>query len=284
MITCNLMGGLGNQLFQIFATISYAIKSKQSFKFVKADTLGGNNGAILRYTYWNTFLSRFGPFLIDVLPPVHVLRENGFRYNELPIQTNINLNDTNNNIMLYGYFQSYKYFEDNYAIICRIIGLDQKIAELRERFPLDFEHMVSMHFRLGDYKKIQHVHPLATYDYYKNALRHIKNNTNNYALEILYFCEEEDLREVLETIDKLSIQFPRYSFTRQGKELDDWEQLLLMSCCHHNIIANSSFSWWAAYFNSWNDKIVCYPSTWFGPAAKHDTSDLCPASFTKIMV
>ena len=153
MITCNLMGGLGNQLFQIFATISYAIKSKQSFKFVKADTLGGNNGAILRYTYWNTFLSRFGPFLIDVLPSVHVLRENGFQYNELPIIEDILSVD--NYIMLYGYFQSYKYFEDNYAIICRIIGLDQKIAELRERFPLDFEHMVSMHFRIGDYKYLQ---------------------------------------------------------------------------------------------------------------------------------
>ena len=54
MITCNLMGGLGNQIFQIFATIAYAIKSRNKFYFLAQETLGGG-GCTLRYTFWNTF-------------------------------------------------------------------------------------------------------------------------------------------------------------------------------------------------------------------------------------
>ena len=58
----------------------------------------------------------------------------------------------------------------------------------------------------------------------------------------------------------------------------------LMSNCDHNIIANSSFSWWGAYFNQNKGKIVCYPSIWFGPVLKdkHFIRDLCPEEWVKI--
>jgi hypothetical protein len=282
MITCNLMGGLGNQLFQIFATISYAIKSKNQFKFLNTVKLGGGS-TIVRYTFWETFLSKLKSFLVNEYPQnILVCREKGFPYNELPYQQ-----FQDKHIMIHGYFQSYKYFKDNYNMISRIIALDNKKNELLNKMNLTseyFDDKVCMHFRLGDYKKIQQFHPLATYQYYERSLHHMCDTLHNKISTILYFCEDEDIDDVLNTINKLTDKFPELTFTRGENTLADWEQMLLMSCCHHNIIANSSFSWWGAYFNSHNDKIVCYPSVWFGPSAGHDTRDLCPPEWVKINV
>ena len=280
MITCNLMGGLGNQIFQIFAVLSYGIKSRNQFKFLDLKKLGEGSTTV-RYTFWETFFSNLKPFLISELPPVHVIKEKGFPYNELPIYEIIN-----RNVMIFGYFQSYKYFEKQYSMICRIIGLENMKETLLKKLNLkneDLQNNVSMHFRIGDYKKIQDFHPLATYDYYERALNYIRISTSSeQKLSILYFCEDVDIDDVTIKINALKQKFPDYSFIRDDNNLADWEQMLLMSCCHHNIIANSSFSWWGAYFNEWTNQIVCYPSIWFGPSINHNTNDLCPPLWNKI--
>ena len=285
MITCNLMGGLGNQIFQIFATISYAIKSKNRFQFLNLTALGGGSTTV-RYTLWETFFSTIKLFLISELPqPIHVIKENGFPYNELPVREMVN-----RNVMIYGYFQSYKYFQENYDIIYRILNIDKMKNELLDNLNLsspeylDLENAVSMHFRIGDYKKIQDFHPLATYEYYERSLEYFKSVHPNKEFNILYFCEDCDIDDVLSIINKLVNKFPMYNFTRGLNTLEDWQQMLLMSCCHHNIIANSSFSWWAAYLNSNKDKIVCYPSVWFGKVANIDTRDLCLPDWIRVNV
>ena len=281
MITCNLMGGLGNQIFQIFATISYAIKSKSPFKFMNVESLGGGSTTV-RNTYWNTFFSNMRPFLMSSMPAVTVIRESGFPYNELPVREMIN-----RDILIYGYFQSYKYFNDNYNVICRMIGINKMKEALLLKLDLSNDYMentISMHFRIGDYKKIQEFHPLATYGYYERSLQYLQTQNPTKQFNVLFFCEDVDYDEVTVTIDKLIAKFPSYNFTRASNVLADWEQMLLMSCCHHNVIANSSFSWWGAYFNAFADKRVCYPSAWFGPAARNDTRDLCPSDWIKIPV
>jgi hypothetical protein len=273
------MGGLGNQIFQIFATIAYAIKSRNKFQFLAQETLGGGS-CTLRYTFWNTFFSSLKPFLIHSLPPVNVVRENGFTFQELPINLL-----TGTNVLIHGYFQSEKYFKDQYEMICRLIGLEKLKQSVLDTLSLnkeDLNNTISMHFRLGDYKKLADFHPIATPKYYENTLNHFKNKFPEEKFSILYFCEEQDVLEVQETIKNLENIFPNYKFERASNTLSDWQQMLYMSLCRHNIIANSSFSWWGAYFNTNPDKVVCYPSVWFGQTANLNTKDLCPSHWIKI--
>jgi hypothetical protein len=279
MITCNLMGGLGNQIFQIFATIAYSIKSKNKFQFLAQETLGGDS-CTLRYTFWNTFFSSLKPFLITNLPPVNVIRENGFTYNELPVGSMVGTN-----VLIHGYFQSDKYFKDHFEMICRVIGLEKKKQSVLDTLRLnkeDLNNTISIHFRLGDYKKLSDFHPIATPQYYENALNHFNSKFPEEKFSILYFCEDQDINDVQITIQNLENKFLNYKFIRGDNTLPDWQQMLYMSLCRHNIIANSSFSWWGAYFNTNPDKVVCYPSVWFGQTANIDTKDLCPQEWIKL--
>jgi hypothetical protein len=281
------MGGLGNQLFQIFTVISYAIKYKQMFKFINAETLGGN-GSTKRNTYWNNFLFKLSGFLIDKYPHFEIVyNETGFPYHEIP-SGYLRDNNKNLNILLSGYFQSYKYFQENYDVILRILGIHEKRMDLLEEVTESFhtnaflEKSISLHFRLGDYKHLPDYHPIMSYEYYKNALQHIVNNIE-YTPNVLYFCEDDDVEIVGNTIQLLKNDFPMIEFERATNLLQDWQQMLLMSCCKHNIIANSSFSWWGAYLNTNDKKIVCYPSIWFGPKMGDvNVSDLFPEDWVKI--
>ena len=280
MITCNLIGGLGNQLFQIFTTLSYSIKSKERFYFLNSETVGTGITKV-RNTYWNNLLYKLNSFLTYDLSKIVVVRETEFRFNDIISEINKNKNNKINSC-LYGYFQSYKYFQNNYETIYRMLCIKKQKETLLELHQiLDLGNTVSMHFRLGDYKLYPNVYPIMSYEYYKKSLLFLENqNQNNCNLSVLFFCEDEDLEDVNIIIEQLKNDFPKNTFSRASNILKDWEQMLLMSCCKHNIIANSSFSWWGAYFNSNTDKIVCYPEVWF--ANNTDTSDLCPLEWIKI--
>jgi hypothetical protein len=274
MITCYLMGGLGNQLFQIFATLSYAFKNKYKFYFLNKSLASCNK----RPTYWNTFFQKLQPFLVDsLIEPIYRLRENGFQYNSLKNPDKIEYFDCYKTIELFGYFQTEQYFDDYYDVIYRLLQLDNKKKEVLNKTNLQLQTTISLHFRLGDYKQLQHYHPILSFEYYVNALKQIidKDNTIN---QILYFCEENDIDDVLITITKLNEIYSNLNFIRV-ENLNDYEELLLMSLCKHHIIANSSFSWWGAYLNTNREKIVCYPNIWFGSQVSHNTKDLCPSEW-----
>ena len=282
MITCYLMGGLGNQLFQIFATISCAIDNRTNFLFLDTDVLTVGV-ATERPTYWNTFLHKLKRFTNknNYINNAIILKEKTeFCYTKLDLQF-----FSGKDVCLYGYFQNYKYFSNNFDFICKIIGINEIKENVMKNYinysknsTEYFKGMTSMHFRIGDYKKCPNVYYIMKYEYYKNALLLIDSMGNN-ASNILYFCEDQDILEVNQIIDKLKQEFQKISFTRASNEISDWEQIMLMSCCKNNIIANSTFSWWAALFNTNVNKIVCYPETWI---KKLDTSDLFLPEWKKI--
>jgi hypothetical protein len=156
--------------------------------------------------------------------------------------------------------------------------------ELLKKINFNLTDTISMHFRIGDYVKIQNIHPIMAREYYNNSLDFIKKKHVTTKFNVLYFCEDNDIDEVNLIINYLQEEYPEFKFIRADSSLEDWEQLLLMSCCNHNIIANSTFSWWGAYLNNYKNNIVCYPSTWFGPASKNITDDLFPVKWCEINV
>ena len=266
MITCNIVGGLGNQLFQIFTTIAYSIEHNHSCLFLNTFEV---RGFTKRASYWHTFLKPLQVFTRNELPKTIVYKEPSYNYNPLPEPTGI--------VMLHGYFQSYKYFEKYMKTIKRVCKIEYQKAVVNTKINTD--NTISMHFRLGDYKLLPEHYEILDYGYYKNSLDHIQSKTDC-KMKVLYFCEVRDLSDVLPIIARLEAEF-KYKF-EQIPEYEDWEQMLIMSCCTHNIIANSTFSWWGAYLNTSPDKVVCYPDKWFGPKLTHDVSDLCPSDWNCI--
>jgi len=291
MITVQLMGGLGNQLFQIFATIAYAFEHGHQFVFPHSDKLLVGK---IRQTYWHNFLTNLTIFTTknpvcqfsnDNLKMIPSIKELGFHY------TKIQQVSANNSFSLNGYYQSYKYFEAFQDKIYAMILLTNQQKSVRTKYAkyLDGIPTISMHFRLGDYKEKQQFHPIMPKEYYQSALTYILNM--KYSLEspvrVLYFCEKEDNGIVDGVMNYIRTQFAQYSqlqIVKVEDDMEDWQQLLLMSCCSNNIIANSSFSWWGAYFNQSLDKCVCYPHTWFGPAmGAVNLEDLFPPTWQVII-
>lgn len=277
MITCVLKGGLGNQLFQIFAIIAYAIRNGNSFIF-KYDTyvcIGAK-----RKLYWDDFLLSLKNFT-TYNPRYNITNEQLDR--ELPI---IYLSDhhyqimpnisPSENIKFDSYFQSYRYFKEEEEKIFSMIRLESQLQMVKTKYSELFEdcYTISMHFRLGDYVHLQEYHNVLPFEYYKNSIEYIVSELqfriNEKRLRILYFCEENDFVTVHQTIEKLQHLFPNIEFLNVNSEIEDWQQLLLMACCNSNIMANSSFSWWGSYFNRNDEQIVCYPSVWFGPRLSHN--------------
>lgn len=291
-ISCVVMGGLGNQLFQIFTIIALSIKLKRHFFFPSKKLKGDKRQDI----YWDTLLTEVKSNTIDTF--LHKLRlpmykETTFHYNP-DMERHPSITSSLNGIVLFGYFQSYKYFDKEAIQIIKYMKINEKKQSMKNLLNEKYKdkQTISLHFRLGDYKCLTHHYTPLGIEYYINSIQYIlnsstslssllKNTLSNYVM--LYFCEDNDLVDVEKSIESLRSHFPFVCFERAPNNIEDWQSMLLMSCCNHNIIANSTFSWWSAYLNMNPKKIICYPDRWFGPGLpNHNTNDLCPPSWIKI--
>ena len=179
------------------------------------------------------------------------------------------------NVYLDGYFQSEKYFSDirteilaDFSLLPgeadKIVGLSQKIKTANS---------VSLHVRRGDYvsrPEANAFHGICSLDYYRAAIKIIKDRIS----EPHFFIFSDDLDWCRDNFSDLE----KVEFVSGFSPAQD---LILMSRCRHNIIANSSFSWWGAWLNQNTKNIVIAPQRWFSDQTI-DISDRLPAAWLKI--
>lgn len=152
-----------------------------------------------------------------------------------------------------GWFQSEKYFNKYRDVLLREFIPKEKIKiSPRLKYLLDKEETVSIHIRRTDYIRNRNV---LVMNYYKRAIAVM----NERVKEPVYIIFTDDYEWV-----KKNFQCGEESyFIDENENLLDYEQLLVMSKCKNNIIANSTFSWWAAWLNRNPNKFVISPSKWF---------------------
>lgn len=255
MITCKLVGGIGNQMFQIAATYALALRNNDicCFNFNECYTpLQGNPSSNYRDNIFinicenNEFKARVS------------YTEPRFGYEELPYAQGLSLT---------GYFQSEKYFLDYKEKIINLFNVDKKKPKsFIETIKKDNLSVTSIHVRRGDYVNLSHMHSLCTLEYYKEAMKYIGDS--------IFVILSDDLEWVKDNINGEMIYYSPFD-----NELDD---LSLMTCCDNNIISNSTFSWWGAYLNNNHNKKIIAPKVWFGPDGPKDIEDIIPDEWKKI--
>jgi hypothetical protein len=175
-------------------------------------------------------------------------------------------------VRLDGYWQSEKYFSDIEKIIRREFIVraspSQKNREMAQRIASC--ESVSLHIRRGDYLSEPHtasVHGICPLDYYQRCV----NAMSGEVKKPHFFVFSDEPRWVERNF---SLPFPMVVVEHNGPQ-NPHEDLRLMSLCQHQVIANSSFSWWGAWLCGNDHKIVMAPRRWFNRDG-YDTRDLIP--------
>ncbi|TDQ09945.1 alpha-1,2-fucosyltransferase [Pedobacter metabolipauper] len=273
MIIVKIWGGLGNQLFQYSFGKCLSLKyntplkldlqfNNQSTKKTKRD-FGLKNfnldlkiatiSEIHTFKYFNSgILSRIERKAVQQMPALNknMIIEKPF--------VHIDPKNLKNNCYYDGYWQSEKYFKPIAGILRKELNLDLDLDLKNQQFMrhIDSCESVSLHIRRGDYvSKIpgQNTYKICGMDYYQQAIQYFKEKLTDAVFYV--FSDDMEWARANFTGD----QFIMVDHNPDQPHID----LQLMSSCKHHIIANSSFSWWAAWLNDFKDKKVISPKSWF---------------------
>jgi len=287
MIAINLRGGLGNQMFQYAAGLSLAKK---------------NNCELLMDTSWFENIDpkdtmrkyELDCFLLDQnivdkadielagemnrlgLVLNRIKKSNYFtEYVETSTRFDKKFYSLKGNVYLVGYFQSEKYFKEIRPELLHTFSFKDK-PNLKNKQIIEnanSQNSISIHVRRGDYvsnKNSNKFHGVQGLDYYKKAIKLIESKIK----EPHYFVFSDDI----EWCKKNLLLVKNATFVSNSRGSDD---LRIMIECKHNIIANSSFSWWGAWLGSNGDKMVVAPMNWF-KSKEADSSDIIPSRWQRI--
>ena len=273
MIVVRLNGGLGNQLFQ-YAT-GRALAQRNSTKLLlDSFDLSRKSQKISSRTFELTHFNYDAELIVKPVPKYALRAPNLFwklskykfwnRFFEQHAGFNVEVLNLPDNSYLSGYWQSYKYFE----------GIDQELMqELAPKRALsvhnqnisesiNINNSVALHVRRGDYVSLESAikhHGALTIEYYKAAIDEVYKLIEN---PIFYVFSDDPAW----CASNLPLLTPNVIHISHNLGVDSWQDLILMSLCHHQIIANSSFSWWGGWMADQRygiDRVVIAPKNWF---------------------
>lgn len=266
MIYIYLEGRLGNCLFEIAVAASLAQNMGVPYRALTCNPIILNepdNCLLVDYLkkFQKSILRRID--FEDIYPQnATEYNEINFSYDPLPLQ---------DNLILKGFFQSEKYFDEK--LVRHLFEIDAETETyIREKYGHILQlKPVAINVRRGDYLKVEYKHPVCRMSYFDKAMTYFEEGTPFLIIsDDIAWCKRHFKGNNLYFIDN------------EPPLID----LYLQSMCAHNVISNSTFSWWGAWLNPNPDKKVIYPSPWFGVSTRkrkaYDTKDLCPDSWIPV--
>jgi hypothetical protein len=269
IVSVNIMGGLGNQLFQVAAAYAYARHMKGTLRIVRIRDNGN------RPVYWDTVLHRITPYLVDNIPNQLTIwnEPQATQYKKIgPLPPT--------GIYLKGYLQSSKYYptrqiKDEIRLLFQPTPFD--VEEISERYPYllqQKERVVVIHARRTDYITYRDFHGPLDASYYKEA---VKQMVQRVQYPIFLLCGD-DVSFWNEIKDDIPEVFNNEHVILENET--DIRTFTLLQQFQNFIMSNSTFIWWCVWLA--DAKNVLAPSKWFGPAGPTEYDDIYEREWERI--